>query len=40
MFGLRHKQAKVDRVTDVRPILLAATVPEEETLTACGRLRC
>ena len=23
-------------VTDVRPVLLAATAPEEETLTACG----
>jgi hypothetical protein len=30
MFGLRHKQAKVDWVTDVRPIPLAATAPEEE----------
>ena len=36
MFGLRHEQAKVDWVTDVRPILLAATAPEDETLTACG----
>ena len=36
MFGLRHEQAKVDWVTDVRPILPAATAPEEETLTACG----
>ena len=36
MFGLRREQAKVDWVTDVRPILLAATAPEEETLTACG----
>jgi hypothetical protein len=37
MFGLCHEQAKVDWVTDVRPILLAATAPEEETLTGCGR---
>ena len=36
MFGLRREQAKVDWVTDVRPVLLAAAAPEEETLTACG----
>ncbi len=36
MFGLRHEQAKVDWVTDVHPVLLAATAAEEETLTACG----
>ena len=34
MFGLRHEQAKVDWVTDLRPILLAAAAPE--TLTVSG----
>lgn len=32
----RSRNLKVDWVTDVRPILLAATAAEEETLTACG----